>query len=37
MKKIYLSPEMETQVFVKTDVMFASNEGEWDVEGENLL
>ena len=33
MKKNYLNPEMEMQKFNSMDVMFDSNEGEWDVEG----
>jgi hypothetical protein len=37
MKKNYFSPKIEMQKFNVVDVMFDSNEGEWDVEGENLL
>ena len=39
MKKYYLSPKIEEVRFDSINVLFDSNEGEWDVEGvqENIL
>ena len=37
MKKQYLTPQMQIQTFVVEDVLWSSNEGEWDIEGQRLL
>ena len=36
MKKEYVHPEIEIQQFVAQDILWSSNEGEWDIEGIRL-
>jgi hypothetical protein len=36
MKKEYLTPDVQVHTFVDSDVLWSSNEGEWDIEGIRL-